>query len=159
MPVTSQTHATLTARSEPDLPPPPPGAKPGVLGVLPVQVAPPASAAPASATAYASAGASVAAVSAPAPAAIPSSSDIKPRSGWIVQVGAYEDIAEAREKLAAAKTRAASFLQGGDPFTEPVVKGDKTLYRARFAGLKQDQAEAACRQLKRSDIVCMAIRN
>ena len=159
MPVTSQTHATLTARSEPDLPPPPPGAKPGILGVLPVQVAPPASAAPVTTTAYAAASASVPAVSTPTPAAIPSSSEIKPRSGWIVQVGAYEDIAEAREKLAAAKTRAASFLQGGDPFTEPVVKGDKTLYRARFAGLKQDQAEAACRQLKRSDIVCMAIRN
>jgi D-alanyl-D-alanine carboxypeptidase len=156
MPVTSQTHATLTARSEPDLPPPPPGAKPGVLGVLPVQVAAPAAAAAsAQATAYASAGAAVPAVSA---AAIPSS-EIKPRSGWIVQVGAYEDIAEAREKLATAKTRAAGLLHSSDPFTEPVVKGDKTLYRARFAGLKQDQAEAAFRQLKRSDIVCMAIRN
>ena len=126
---------------------------------LPVQVAAPAAAAvPAQATAYASADASVPAVRAAAPVAIPSS-DIKPRSGWIVQVGAYEDIAEAREKLATAKTKAAGLLQSSDPFTEPVVKGDKTLYRARFAGLKQDQAEAACRQLKRSDIVCMAIRN
>jgi D-alanyl-D-alanine carboxypeptidase len=76
-----------------------------------------------------------------------------------VQVGAYEDIAEAREKLSAAKARAASLLQGSDPFTEPVVKGEKTLYRARFAGLKQDQAEAVCRHLKRSDIVCMTVRN
>lgn len=158
MPVTSQTHATLTARSESDLPPPPPGAKPGVLGVLPAQVAAPARPAPPSAAAYASASASVPAVSTPAPATVPSS-EIKHRSGWIVQVGAYEDITEAREKLATAKTRAASLLQGGDPFTEPVVKGDKTLYRARFAGLKQDQAEATCRLLKRSDIVCMAIRN
>jgi D-alanyl-D-alanine carboxypeptidase len=158
MPVTSQTHATLTTRSESELPPPPPGAKPGVLGVLPAQVAAPARAAPPSAPAYASAGASEPAVSAPTPATVPSS-EIKHRSGWIVQVGAYEDIAEAREKLATAKTRAAGLLQGGDPFTEPVVKGDKTLYRARFAGLKQDQAEAACRLLKRSDIVCMAIRN
>jgi D-alanyl-D-alanine carboxypeptidase len=158
MPVTSQTHATLTTHGESELPPPPPGAKPGILGVLPAQVAAPARAAPPSAAAYASAGASVPAVSAPAPATVPSS-EIKHRSGWIVQVGAYEDIAEAREKLATAKIRAAGLLQGGDPFTEPVVKGDKTLYRARFAGLKQDQAEAACRLLKRSDIVCMAIRN
>lgn len=158
MPVTSQTHATLTARSESDLPPPPPGAKPGVLGVLPAQVAAPARPAPPSVAAYASASASVPAVSTPAPATVPSS-EIKHRSGWIVQVGAYEDITEAREKLATAKTRAAALLQGGDPFTEPVVKGDKTLYRARFAGLKQDQAEATCRLLKRSDIVCMAIRN
>ena len=94
-----------------------------------------------------------------APAALAISSESKPRSGWIVQVGAYEDIAEAREKLIAAKAKAANLLRSGDPFTEPVVKGDKTLYRARFAGLKQDQAEAVCRELKRTDIVCMAVKN
>ncbi len=185
MPVTSQAHAALGARSEPDLPPPPPGAKPGVLGVLSTQAvaapAPPATpvTAPAPVPAqrptatYASASAQAPAVSAAQPAAAPAaqaptasmasgmqiSSDAKPRSGWIVQVGAYEDIAEAREKLIAAKAKAANLLRGGDPFTEPVVKGDKTLYRARFAGLKQNQAEAVCRELKRSDIVCMTVRN
>jgi D-alanyl-D-alanine carboxypeptidase len=46
-----------------------------------------------------------------------------------------------------------------DPFTEPVVKGDKTLYRARFAGLQKNEAEAICRQLKRNDIDCMTIKN
>ena len=50
-------------------------------------------------------------------------------------------------------------LARADSFTEPVVKGDKTLYRARFAGLKQEDAEAACRHLKRNDIACMAIKN
>jgi D-alanyl-D-alanine carboxypeptidase len=185
MPVTSQTHAALGSaalgsRSEPELPPPPPGAKPGVLGVLSTQavavpVAAPAApvAAPAPAPkpqpVYASASAPAAAISAAAPipamqapaapTAFAISSESKPRSGWIVQVGAYEDIAEAREKLVAAKAKAANLLRSGDPFTEPVVKGDKTLYRARFAGLKQDQAEAVCRELKRSDIVCMAVRN
>ncbi len=180
MPVTSQTHAALGARSEPDLPPPPPGARPGVLGVLSTQAvaAPVARAAPVATPAapaavqkptaiYASAsapatGTPAPAVQAPAAPAAPAmhiSSENKPRSGWIVQVGAYEDIAEAREKLIAAKTKAANLLRGGDPFTEPVVKGDKTLYRARFAGLKQVQAEAVCRELKRSDIVCMTVRN
>ncbi len=76
-----------------------------------------------------------------------------------MQVGAYEDIVEAREKIAAAKARVSSLLRSADPFTEPVVKGDRTLYRARFAGLKQDQAEAVCRELKRTDIACMAVRN
>jgi D-alanyl-D-alanine carboxypeptidase len=183
MPVTSQTHAALGSRSEPELPPPPPGAKPGVLGVLSTQavaapvaapIAAPAApvapvAAPKSQPVYASASAPAAAISAAAPipavqapaapTALAISSESKPRSGWIVQVGAYEDIAEAREKLVAAKAKAANLLRSGDPFTEPVVKGDKTLYRARFAGLKQDQAEAVCRELKRSDIVCMAVRN
>jgi D-alanyl-D-alanine carboxypeptidase len=167
MPVTSQTHAALSARNEPDLPPRPPGAKPGVLGVLPAARAL-APSSPAT-TVYTSASANVSATSAATPSpvvqasAVPaapiSSFESKPRSGWIVQVGAYEDIAEAREKLSAAKARAASLLQGSDPFTEPVVKGEKTLYRARFAGLKQDQAEAVCRHLKRSDIVCMTVRN
>ena len=47
-----------------------------------------------------------------------------------------------------------------DPFTEPVVaKGDRKLFRARFAGLDRDQAEAVCRTLKHSDISCITVRN
>ena len=42
-------------------------------------------------------------------------------------------------------------LGKADPFTEPVSKGSKTMYRARFAGLAQGDAEAACKALKRSD--------
>jgi multidrug efflux pump subunit AcrA (membrane-fusion protein) len=41
-----------------------------------------------------------------------------------------------------------------------VVKGDKTLYRARFAGFQQkDEAEAVCKQLKLQDIDCITIKN
>jgi D-alanyl-D-alanine carboxypeptidase len=40
-----------------------------------------------------------------------------------------------------------------------VTSGDKTLYRARFAGMQKDQAEAICRQLKRNDIACMTLKN
>ena len=40
---------------------------------------------------------------------------------------------------------------------EAVVNG-KTYYRARFAGFDRDQAEAACRHLKRSDIPCMTLK-
>ena len=39
-----------------------------------------------------------------------------------------------------------------EPFIERIVKGAKTYYRARFAGFDQDQAEAACKRLKREDI-------
>ena len=86
---------------------------------------------------------------------------IKPvvRSGWIIQVGALESETEARQRLDAAKGSAGKLLGGADPFTETVAKGNKTLYRARFAGLNQDSAEAVCRTLKRSDISCIAIRN
>ena len=39
------------------------------------------------------------------------------------------------------------------------MKGDKTLYRARFAGFDKEQAEAACKHLKRNDIDCMTVKN
>jgi D-alanyl-D-alanine carboxypeptidase len=136
----------------------PPGARPGVLGVLtakdiaaarepaskPIVVA---AAAPTDATASASAK--------PAPA----SRETRPRSGWIIQVGAFPDKDEALQKLSNAKTTAPKLLGDADSFTEPVSKGDKTLYRARFAGFKQHEAQAACRYLKQNDFACMAIRN
>ncbi|HEY0234553.1 MAG TPA: serine hydrolase [Afipia sp.] len=81
------------------------------------------------------------------------------RSGWIIQVGALESESEARQRLDAARGSAGKLLGRADQFTETVAKGNKTLYRARFAGLDQDSAEAVCRTLKRSDISCIAIKN
>jgi D-alanyl-D-alanine carboxypeptidase len=83
----------------------------------------------------------------------------KARSGWMIQVGAFDAEGEARTRLSSAKQRAKKLLGDADPFTEPVTKGEKTFYRARFAGLYKNQAEAACRTLKRSDMACMALRN
>jgi D-alanyl-D-alanine carboxypeptidase len=80
-------------------------------------------------------------------------------SGWIIQVGAFDVEREARERLSAAQAKAGQMLKRATPFTEAVVTGDKTLYRARFAGIEKDQAEAICRQLKRKDIACMTIKN
>ncbi len=145
MPMTSQAHAT---RSE-ELPSPPPGARPGVLGVLSV---PSVAVSEPKAVQLASADAKAPAIAAP-------SSAPRARSGWIVQVGAFDDESEARERLTTARSKAGKLLGNADPFTESVAKGDKTLYRARFAGLQQADAEAACKTLKRSEIVCMAIRN
>ena len=81
------------------------------------------------------------------------------RSGWIVQVGALDTVDAAKDRLAAARNKAMNLLGRADAFTETVTKGDKTLHRARFAGLDKDHAEAACKALKRADIVCMAIKN
>ena len=80
-------------------------------------------------------------------------------SGWIIQVGAFDVEREARERLNAVQAKAGQILGRASPFTEAVVMGDKTLYRARFAGIQKDQAEAICRQLKRNDIACMTIKN
>jgi D-alanyl-D-alanine carboxypeptidase len=81
------------------------------------------------------------------------------RDGWVIQVGALQSVSEAQERLGSAKSSAAaaSILKRADPFTEKVVKGDKTLYRARFAGLDKSQAEAACKALKHSDIPCILV--
>jgi D-alanyl-D-alanine carboxypeptidase len=80
-------------------------------------------------------------------------------SGWIIQVGAFDAEKEARERLSVVQAKAGEKLKRASPFTEAVVIGDKTLYRARFAGVQKDQAEAICRQLKRNDIVCLTIKN
>jgi D-alanyl-D-alanine carboxypeptidase len=81
------------------------------------------------------------------------------RPGWVIQVGAFDKEDEAKMRLNAAQARAKSLLGEADGFTERVVKGDKTLYRARFAGLDKEQAEAACQHLKKNEIACMALKN
>jgi D-alanyl-D-alanine carboxypeptidase len=127
----------------------------GVLGVLPAASAPPAPAP--QALAYADP------TPRPQPQAVQQNGAIKPvaaHTGWIVQVGALESESEALQRLDAARTQAHGLLAKADPFTEPVVaKGDRKLFRARFAGLDRDQAEAVCRTLKHSDISCITVRN
>lgn len=124
----------------------------GILGVLPAATA----AAPTPAAAkLASAD--------PAPQPIQMSATTKPvvtHSGWIVQVGALESENEAQQRIDAARSSARGLLSKADPFTEPVLaKDNRKLYRARFAGLERDQAEAVCRALKRADISCITVRN
>jgi D-alanyl-D-alanine carboxypeptidase len=121
----------------------------GLLGVLPASSVPSASS---QALAYAD----------PKPQSTQNGA-IKPmtvHTGWIIQVGALESESEARQRIEVARDQAHGLLSKADPFTEPVVaKGDRKLYRARFAGLDGDQAEAVCRTLKRSDISCFTVRN
>jgi D-alanyl-D-alanine carboxypeptidase len=131
----------------------------GVLGVL-----------PASSLAHASQ-AQTLAYADPAPRAQPQQAvqqndAVKPaapavvRTGWIVQVGALESESEAKQRIDLARTKASALLSKADPFTETVMsKDNRTLYRARFAGLDRDSAEAVCRTLKRADISCMTVRN
>ena len=77
----------------------------------------------------------------------------------MIQVGAFDDEKDAKQRLTAAQTKAKDQLGQADPFTEKIAKGDKSLYRARFAGLDKSQAETACKSLKRSEIPCMLLKN
>lgn len=81
------------------------------------------------------------------------------RTGWFIQIGATDNVGSAEQLLERARTRAAQVLSGAEPFTEPVAKGDTTLYRARFAGFNEKTAQAACKALQRNSIACFAIRN
>jgi D-alanyl-D-alanine carboxypeptidase len=122
----------------------------GILGTLPASP-------PSQAMAYA------APTPAPQPQAIQQNGGIKPvavHTGWIVQVGALESESEAQLRIDAARNQAHGLLSKADPFTEPVVaKGDRKLFRARFAGLDRDQAEAVCRALRHSQVSCITVRN
>ena len=89
----------------------------------------------------------------------PAVPQIHARGSWIIQIGAFEGEDEAKQHLRAAQLNIPAMLAAADPFTERVQKGDKALYRARFAGFDKAMAEAACKQLKRSDITCMAVKN
>ena len=80
------------------------------------------------------------------------------RSGTMIQIGATDEMGKANELLSRARTQASS-LAGATPFTEKVQKGSETLYRARFAGLSESQAEAACKSLKRSGFACFTTKN
>jgi len=80
------------------------------------------------------------------------------RRGWVIQVGAFEDEQEAKERLSSAQNKAPNLLENADAYTERTTKGDKTYYRARFAGFDRVRAHAACRRLKRNDIVCMPLK-
>jgi D-alanyl-D-alanine carboxypeptidase len=83
----------------------------------------------------------------------------KPRGGWLIQIGALPDENEAKQRLETAQNMVKGLLGKADPFTERTEKGDKVLFRARFAGLEKGQAEAACKHLKRSAIPCMLLKN
>ena len=84
---------------------------------------------------------------------------IHARGGWLIQIGAFDGENEAKQHLSAAQTKVHTMLAAADPFTERVQKGDKSLFRARFAGFDKATADAACRQLKRNDFECMTVKN
>ena len=114
-------------------------AKPGILGTLPAKVA------------------SVS-KSIPVPVAAAVEPAVK-RSGWLVQVGAFDDEKDAKQRLDLAQSKAKDLLGRAEPFTEKTNKGEKTMFRARFAGLEKERAEAVCKQLKRNEIPCMLLKN
>ena len=146
------------AKPEPAAPPPEVATKPEPAAELPSPGV--ASASPAAA---ASAPAAPAAKPTPMPTARPASAApaAKPqhKPGWMIQVGAYPAEQAAKQRLSAVQSKASKMLTGAEAFTETIDKGGTTYYRARFAGLDKDKAEAACKYLKQNDVECVTIKN
>jgi D-alanyl-D-alanine carboxypeptidase len=132
----SVTNVSITKRDVP----PPPDEKPRSLGVLPGKLA-------------------SASENVPVTSVMPEPAAKVRGGGWMIQVGAFPEENEAKQRLTAAQEKAREQLGQANPFTERTSKGDKAMFRARFAGLDKDQAETACKHLKHSEIPCMVLKN
>ena len=91
--------------------------------------------------------------------AVPAAGAEPSRSGWIIQIVATPDAAQAQAFLDRSSATVRRVDAKAEPFMEPIAKGDQTLYRARYAGLSESSANAACKALKRSAISCFTIKN
>jgi D-alanyl-D-alanine carboxypeptidase len=177
-PVKQAAPAKVEAPAKAEALPPPPAARPAAHTV--VRTAEPASAPapalgfapappPTPALGFAPAPAPTPVIAAPLPAplvtaaapaaAAPAQPKTQVRSGWSIQVGAFPAEQEAKQRLSTVQSKAAKVLAGNDPYTESVLKGGTTYYRARFAGFDQDKADAACKYLKRNDVECISVKN
>jgi D-alanyl-D-alanine carboxypeptidase len=148
--------AAVAAKPEPAAEPA--GAHPGVSSALP---APVAAAAPVVPTPKPAPAAKTAAATSTTAKPAPAAPAAKPqhRPGWMIQVGAFPAEQAAQQRLSAVQGKASKMLGGAEAFTETVDKGGTTYYRARFAGLEKDKAEAACKYLKKNDVECVTIKN
>jgi D-alanyl-D-alanine carboxypeptidase len=159
-PSTPKPAPVVAAKPEPAAPTPVAAARPepAVLAFAPVASAKAAQTTPLP-TARPSTSVVFPAVASPARTAAAPAAKPQPRSGWMIQVGAYPGEQAAKERLSTVQSKASKMLTGAEAFTETIEKGGATYYRARFAGLDKDKAEAACKYLKKNDVECVTIKN
>ena len=176
-PAAAPAAAAISAKEEPAAPPPmaavaaaaakpeptaePANApRPGASSALPAPVAAAAPVVPTPKPAPVAPAAKVAAATSTAkPAAAAPTAKPQHRPGWIIQVGAFPAEQAAQQRLSTVQSKASKMLSGAEAFTETVDKGGTTYYRARFAGLDKDKAEAACKYLKKNDVECVTVKN
>lgn len=92
------------------------------------------------------------ATSAPAPALASA------RAGYHVQIGVFGSSTEAERAMAVAKTKAADVLADSATMAMPITKGERQLFRARFAGFDSASATTACNELRRNGLDCFVAR-
>jgi D-alanyl-D-alanine carboxypeptidase len=96
----------------------------------------------------------------PAPAVAqdrPRQAAATPAGPFAIQIGAYNDSADAERHMDAARQRAAGLLDPYAAVAVPFRKGSSQLYRARFRGFDATAATNTCLQLRRLQIDCFVV--
>jgi D-alanyl-D-alanine carboxypeptidase len=75
-----------------------------------------------------------------------------------IQIGAFNDSAEAERNMASARQRAGGALDSYSAVAVPAQKGANQIYRARFKGFDATAAASACGQLKKLQIDCFVVK-
>jgi D-alanyl-D-alanine carboxypeptidase len=75
-----------------------------------------------------------------------------------IQVGAYATAVEAERQLSAVQSRSGRLLETHQRLAVPVTKGNRQLYRARFAGFDANGAAQTCTELRRAGVDCFVMR-
>lgn len=83
----------------------------------------------------------------------------KPRKGYAVQVGAFKSKPQAKQAAVSAAKKAPAVLSGRTILVNPIKGRNGTLHRAWLTGLTKDQANTACRQLKKAKFACMVVQS
>lgn len=82
------------------------------------------------------------------------------RAGWVIQIGAMPNRAEAEGLLQRAISKGPSAIAQATPFIEQAVVKQKTYHRARFSGFGgKSEAQQACRSLEKKEFACFATRS
>ena len=149
--------AVTAAAAKPELAAEPAPAHPGMSSAAPAPVAAATPAVPTPKPAPAVKIAAATSTAKPVPAAPAAKPQHRP--GWMIQVGAFPAEQAAQQRLSTVQGKASKMLSGAEAFTETVDKAGTPYYRARFAGLDKDKAEAACKYLKKNDVECVTIKN
>ncbi len=76
-----------------------------------------------------------------------------------IQIGAYLTQAEAEARLTSVMSMFAKLLDGRQPIAQRAKSGERTIYRARFAGFTATDAARACLELTSRGAECIVARS
>lgn len=76
---------------------------------------------------------------------------------WYIQVGAFSNYAKARNYALEIKKKASRKLADKPIDIEPVSTGAAIIYRSKITGFAKNEADAACKSLKKSNKSCIVV--